>query len=237
MAARASMVVETVHVAHHGRHGGRTRRGVHLHGRHQVSEARIDVSRELLHAARRLASSKALLCLSMNTGKLLLSRSNLRVVGLRGRGSKLTERVRCLEGAGLGSVDLRVGTSIARLTLLSLVDRWLLKLETVLALTSNGILREVGASRSTRVERREASVLRVLRLIVLALEAVGLTRCGLRRDRMLGTTHGVSVVDGATVRSSELNLISSWRRNRGVNSGVTHIGYTCVEGLEWGRSR
>lgn len=245
MAVRASMVVVAVHMAHHGRHSGRIQRAIHLHGRHQVSETRVDVggvraldvTRELLHTDMRLGSSKALLHLSMNTRKLLLSGSNPRVFGLRGRGSKLTERVRCLEDAGLGSVDLRVGTSITRWTLLSLVDRWLLQLETILALTSNGILREIGASRSARVERREASVLRLLRLIVLALKAVGLTRRDLRRGGVLGAAHGVGVVDGATVRSSKLNLISSWWRSRGVNSGVTHIGYTCVKGLERGRSR
>lgn len=245
MAARASMVVDTVHVAHHGRHGGHDRRALHLQRRHQVSETRVDVggvraldvTRELLHAERRLGSSKALLHLSMPTGKLLLSGSSLRVVDSRGRGSKLTERVRCLEDARLRSMDLRVGTSIARWTLLSLVRRRLLQLETTLVLTSGGILGKVCAGRSARVERREASVLRLLDLVAVGFKAVVVARCDLRRGGVLGTAHGVGVVDGATVCSSKLNLISSWWRSRDLSSGETHIGYTSVEGLECRRIR
>jgi hypothetical protein len=61
----------------------------------------LDGTGDLLHVGMRLGSSKALVHLSMHAGKLLLSGSNL-----RGRGSKLTECVGCLEDARLRGIDL-----------------------------------------------------------------------------------------------------------------------------------
>lgn len=72
---------------------------------------------------------------------------------------------------------------------------------------------------------------------MLSLHALGLTRCDLWRSDVLGTGHGVGLVDGPTVRSTKLSLISSRWRGRGLGSGVTHVGNTGVQGLKGGRSR
>jgi hypothetical protein len=73
----------------------------------------------------------------------------------------------------------------------------------------------------------------VLRL--LSLGTLCLTRLGLRRDGLLRATHGVHVVDGATVGDTELGLISSNRRSGGAIlrhvSRATHVCNTGVERL------
>lgn len=230
MTAGASMVIDTVHFAHHGRHGGCSRVAFHLRRRHQASVTRINVS-----GVRALDGTRNLLHMCRHAGELLLSGSNLRVIGLRGGGGKLTECMRWLEDAGLRRMDLRLVVSMARWMLLSLVDRRMLRVGSIVAVAGSDVLREVRASGSTRVERMEASVLRLLGLIVLALDA--LAGCNLWRGGVLSTTHVVVVVDDATVRSSKLMLISNWWRSRAVRGGLTHVGNTGVKGLKGRRSR